>query len=571
MKVLIIGGVAGGASAAARLRRLNEYAEITIIERSGYISYANCGLPYYIGDVISESDKLTLQTPESFWNRFRVEVRVRQEACAIDRTHRTVRIRNLETGEEYEQPYDKLILAPGAKAVIPDIPGIDSEKVFVLKTVEDTFALRKRVDAIIDGCKDAAGRFLVIGGGFIGLETAENLRYRGFDVTIIQHGDHVLPSLDTDMARLLERELIDNGIDVHLKTEVKRIEDTADGIKAVLSDGQTVEAAGILCTIGVAPESDLAKDAGLALGVRDAIKVDDTMRTSDPHIYAVGDAVEVTSFESGNAAVIPLAGPANKQGRIAADSICGITRAFHGSQGSSVIKVFDLTASSTGLNEKHARAAAIDFDSVILTPPAHAAYYPGATTITMKVLFEPDTGRIIGAQAIGKAGVEKRIDVIATAIRAQMVANDLTELDLSYAPPYSSAKDPVNMAGFMIQNLIERRVKQVSWDEALKQQARRQEGDKQMPVLLDTRTDAEYERGHLEGALHIPVDDLRERLDELDPATPLNVYCQSGLRSYIACRLLMQKGFDCANVSGGYGFYSATQIDGAGPCGVATR
>jgi NADPH-dependent 2,4-dienoyl-CoA reductase/sulfur reductase-like enzyme/rhodanese-related sulfurtransferase len=567
MKVVIIGGVAGGASAAARLRRLDEEAEIVILERTGYVSYANCGLPYYVGDVIRDPHKLTLQTPGSFRERFNIDVRVGHEVTAIDRAAHTVHVQAADGGE-YDEPYDKLILSPGAKAIIPDTPGIDSDRVFTVKTVEDAFALHDFVDRLPDHATDPDGsRMLVIGGGFIGLETAENLRERGLAVTVVQRGAHVMPQLDPDIAQIVENELVANGIDLRLKTEVTSLEERDEGLRAQLNDGRELDVAGVVCAIGVRPESDLAKRSGLAEGVRGSIKVDPQMRTSDPDIYAVGDAVEVTRFETGAPAVIALAGPANKQGRIAADAICGIDHAFHGSQGTSVMKAFSLTVSATGLSTALATSAGLDFDSVILMPPSHASYYPGSSSLVLKVLFERTTGRILGAQAAGKDGVEKRIDVLATAIRAHMTATDIAELDLAYAPPYSSAKDPVNMAGFMIQNIVEGRVAQVQWAQALDDVHARNAGDTSRPVLLDVRTDGEYARDHIEGALHIPVDDLRERIDELDPACRYNVHCQSGLRSYIACCILSAHGIACANVAGGIGFLRQTMPDNAGPCG----
>lgn len=545
MKVIIVGGVAGGATAAARLRRLDENAEIIMIERSGYVSYANCGLPYYIGGTITDRSKLTLQTPQSFRNRFDIDARVRQEVVAIDRAAHTVTVRRLDDGTEYVEGYDKLILSPGARPVTPDLPGIDTERLFTLRTVEDTYAIADFIE------REQPRRATVVGAGFIGLEMAENLRERGFEVTVVQRGEHVMPVFDADMASLLHNHLREHGVKLLLQADVTGFSENADGISTTLADGRVLESDLVMLSIGVAPESTLAREAGLELGLRGSIKVDATMRTSDPDIYAVGDAVEITNVVTGSSALIALAGPANKQGRIAADNICGRESEFGGSQGSSVLKLFELDAASTGLTLTAARAAGIDAEAVILSPANHATYYPGAETMTLKVVFERGTGRILGGQAIGRGGVDKRIDVLAVAIRARMTAADLTELDLAYAPPYSSAKDPVNMAGFMIENILDDLVDQVTWDEALELAA--EDGD---AILLDTRTAGERSRGGIKGALHIPVDELREHLDELPRDKRLLVFCASGLRSYVACRILSQHGFACANVSGGYGFHS---------------
>lgn len=545
MKVIIVGGVAGGATSAARLRRLDENAEIIMIERSGYVSYANCGLPYYIGGTITDRSKLTLQTPQSFRNRFNIDARVRQEVVSIDRAAHTVTVRHLDDGTEYVEGYDKLILSPGARPVTPDLPGIDAERLFTLRTVEDTYAVADFID------REQPRRATVVGAGFIGLEMAENLRERGLEVTVVQRGEHVMPVFDADMASLLHNHLREHGVELLLKADVTGFEETSDAISTILADGRVLESDLVMLSIGVAPESTLAREAGLELGLRGSIKVDAAMRTSDPDIYAVGDAVEVTNVVTGSPALIALAGPANKQGRIAADNICGLESEFGGSQGSSVLKLFELDAASTGLTLTAARAVGIDAEAVILSPANHATYYPGAETMTLKVVFERGTGRILGGQAIGRGGVDKRIDVLAVAIRARMTAANLTELDLAYAPPYSSAKDPVNMAGFMIENILDGLVDQVTWDEALELAA--EDGD---VILLDTRTAGEHARGGIEGALHIPVDELREHLDELPRDKRLLVFCASGLRSYVACRILSQHGFACANVSGGYGFHS---------------
>lgn len=544
MKVIIVGGVAGGASAAARLRRLDEQAEITIYERSGYISYANCGLPYYLGEVIKDKKDLTLQTPESFLRRFNITAKVNHEVLDIDPNAKTVTVRNGETGEEFQDSYDKLILSPGAKAAKSNIPGIDAEKVFTLRTVEDTFR-------IYDYIKESCAKSVVIaGGGFIGLEAAENLKELGLAVTIVQSRSQMFPALDQDMATQIHALLREQGINLVFDNKVVAIEENEEGLDCVLSQDERVSADMVLFAIGVVPDTELAQKAGLAMGTKGSIAVNSRMESSVPDIYAVGDAVEVSHFVTGDKAVISLAGPANKQGRIAADNIAGGNSRYQGTQGSLVIKLFDMTAAATGLNEKQAQAAGIEYEKVILSPPSHASYYPGSTAMTMKVLFERRKNKILGAQIVGKDGVDKRIDVIATAIRAGMKATDLAELELAYAPPYASAKDPVNMAGFIIENIVTGKVRQFHHEdiEALL--------SKQDVTLLDTRTQKEYEAGHIEGFVNIPVDELRNRIDELPQGKPVYVMCQSGARSYIASRILSERGFESYNFAGGYRYYS---------------
>ena len=543
MKVIIIGGVAGGATAAARIRRLDERAEIVMLERTGYVSYANCGLPYYVGGTIADEDDLTLQTPQSFYCRYRVDARVGHEAIAIDRAGKSVTVRELATGRTYEEHYDKLLLAPGAKPVLPPAAQTEDRRVFTLRTVEDTFAMH---DYVVGQKPQTA---VVVGSGFIGLETAENLVDRGVRVTLIQRGGQVLAPLDADMACFLHAELVRNGVDLRLSTPFEGLE-TGEKVRVLTSRG-TIEADMAVIALGVVPDTALAKEAGLELGQKGSIVTDSHMRTSDPDIYAAGDAVEVRHFVTGAKTLIALAGPANKQGRIAADNICGGNSEYRGSQGSSVVKVFSLTAAATGINEKTARAVGLDYDKVVLSPANHATYYPGAQVMTMKVLFERGSLRLLGAQIVGGAGVDKRIDVLATAIRAGLTADMLKDLDLAYAPPYSSAKDPVNMAGYLIDNLVSGRVKQFHFEDVA---SLPRDGS---VMLLDTRTPLEYARGHAEGFVNIPLDDLRGRLGELDRAKPVYVMCQSGLRSYLACRILTQNGYDCYNFSGGYRFYAA--------------
>ena len=528
MKVIIIGGVAGGATAAARIRRHDEQAEIVIYERTGYISYANCGMPYYIGGSIVDKDDLALQTPDSFWNRFRIQVKVRHEVIRIYPGKKSVLVHDLENGREFEDTYDKLILSPGAKPIIPNEEALGRGNVFTLRTVEDTFKIKE----FIEHKKPKTA--IIAGGGFIGMEMAENLVEQGIQVTLLQRSNQLLEPIDYDMACILHAHMRKKGVNLVFGQAATGLE----------------EADMVILAIGVVPDSSLAKDAGLALGVKGSILVNNRMETSEPDIYAVGDAVEIQHKVIGQKGLISLAGPANKQGRIAADNICGGNSTFKGALGSSVIKVFDMTAASTGINEKTAKRLGISYEKVILTPASHATYYPGASFMTMKVLYEKETLRILGAQIVGYEGVDKRIDVLATAIFADLTALDLKDLDLAYAPPYSSAKDPVNMAGFMIENIETNKVKQFHWDEV---EALQRNGS---VILLDSRTSTEYSRGHAEGFINIPVDELRDHIEELKQGKPVYVMCQSGLRSYIACRILKQNDIDCYNFSGGYRFYS---------------
>ncbi len=561
MKVVIVGGVAGGATAAARIRRLDEQAEIIILEKSGFVSYANCGLPYYLGGIITEQSDLTLQTPESFWNRFRIRVRTGHEVTHIHPERKTVAVKNLATGEEWEESYDRLLLSPGAKPTRPALPGIDSRQIFTLRSVEDTLRIHNYVE------KNSPKSTILVGGGYIGLETAENLREKGLAVTVIQRPKQLMNTLDYDMATFVHSKLRQKGVSLKLGSSVTGFREEGDRILTLLDGEAGIPADMVLLAIGVTPDSALAREAGLELGIKGSIVVNDRMETSARDIYAVGDAIQVKHYVTGENAVIALAGPANRQGRIAADNICGGNSRYPGSMGSSIIKVFDLTVACTGLTEKAASAAGIDYDCVVLSPSSHAGYYPGARTMTMKVVYERETLRLLGAQIIGTEGVDKRLDVIAGAIFAGVKADQLKDLDLAYAPPYSSAKDPVNMAGFMIENIAKGRVKQYHWNEV---DALPKDGS---VILLDTRTVSEYVRGHVEGFINIPLDDLRDSLHELDPSKPVYVMCQSGLRSYIACRILTQHGFDCYNFSGGYRFYaSVTQerqmSESSYPCGM---
>lgn len=561
MKVVIVGGVAGGATAAARLRRLDESAEIVVFERSGYVSYANCGLPYYIGGIITDRAELTLQTPESFWRRFRVDMRVRHEVTAIHPDTKTVDVKNLATGEVFAESYDKLILSPGARPTQPALPGVGIDRLFTLRTVEDTLKLREFIE------QHHPRSAVLAGGGFIGIELVENLRDLGLDVTVVQRPKQLLNPLDADMAAFLHAQLRQKGVKLMLGRTVEGFAADGDRVSVLIKDEAPLTADMVVLAIGVTPDTALAKDAGLELGIKGSIVVNDRMETSVPDIYAVGDAVQVKHSVTGQDTLLSLAGPANKQGRIAADNICGGDSRYLGSQGSSVIKVFDMTIAATGVNEKTARQAGIDCDKVFLSPMSHAGYYPGGKVMTMKVVFEKGTYRLLGAQIVGYEGVDKRIDVLATAIHAGLTGPQLKDLDLAYAPPYSSAKDPVNMAGFMIENLSRGLVEQFFPEDV---DALPRDGS---ATLLDVRTPGEYAAGHAEGFVNLPVDDLREHLAEIPADKPVYLICQSALRSYIACRILSQHGLRCSHLSGGWRLYEAVMRDRAAaqealPCGM---
>lgn len=561
MKVVIIGGVAGGATAAARIRRLDEQAEIIVFERSGFISYANCGLPYYIGGTIEDEKDLTLQTPDSFWKRFRVKMNVHHEVLSIHPERKSVTVKNLETGTVFTERYDKLLLSPGAKPIKPNLDGADSDMIFTLRTVEDTLKIKKYINT------HQPESAVVVGGGFIGIEAAENLRTLGINVTLVEAAEQLMNPFDGDMAAFIHAEMRRNGINLMLNTMVEGFSEADHGIAVKIKNASAIHTDMVVMAIGVLPETTLAKEAGLELGIKGSIVVNHRMETSVPDIYAVGDAVQIRNFVTDTDTLLSLAGPANKQGRIAADNICGGDSHYTGGQGSSVIKIFDMTAAATGISEKTAKALDIAADKVILSPMSHAGYYPGGRVMTLKVLFEKDTYRLLGAQIVGFEGVDKRIDVLATVIRAGMKAYELTELDLAYAPPYSSAKDPVNMAGYIIENIKNGLVKQWYY-----------ENDKTLPrdgsvTLLDTRTSLEYSRGHVDGFVNLPVDELRERIKELDKSKPVYVICQSGLRSYIASRILIGNDFDAYNFAGGFRFYAAVHNDKAlnkksTPCGM---
>ncbi|MGN0330398.1 MAG: FAD-dependent oxidoreductase [Kineothrix sp.] len=540
MKTVIIGGVAGGASAAARLRRLDESAEIILLERGEYVSFANCGLPYYIGGTITDQGALTLQTPESFQARFRIDARVKSEAIKINPQSRTVTVKNLQTGNIYEESYDHLILSPGAEPIKPEIEGIDSPNVFTLRTIPDTLKIKEYIASARP--KSA----VVAGGGYIGAEMAENLMEAGLDVSIVELADHLIPPLDLDMAADVHKYIRDKGIRLYLNNGVKEI----SGSRVILQNGE-IETDMIIMSVGVRPETALAKNCGIELNHRGSIIVDCQMKTNLPNIYAVGDAAEVRDFVAKTPAFIPLAGPANKQGRIAADNIAGFAAEYTGTQGSAVLKLFDMTVAATGLNEKSARAAGIDYDKTYTYSASHAAYYPGGAGMSVKALWDKNTLRLIGAQIVGFDGVDKRMDVLAAAIRFGAKITELSTLELCYAPPFSSAKDPVNMLGFVAENIVSGKVKQFFWHDV---EALPRDGS---VTLLDVRTDAEAARGRIDGFRHIPLDSLREHLDEIPKDRPVYVHCHSGLRSYIACRILTGCGCDPYNLAGGWRLYES--------------
>ena len=537
---VIIGGVAGGASAAARLRRLDEKAEIVILERGEFVSFANCGLPYYIGGSITDKKDLTLQTPQSFKARFNIDVRVFNEAVKISPDTKTVTVKNLHTGEIYNESYDNLVLSPGAEPIKPNIDGINGDRVFTLRNIPDTVKIKSYIEAA--NPKSA----VVIGGGYIGVEMAENLVEAGLEVSIVELADHLIAPLDFDMAADVHRYIKEKGIKLYLNNGVKAI----DNNKVILQNGQ-ICADMIIMSVGVRPETAIAKACGTKVNPRGSIVVDRKMRTNIPDIYAVGDAVEVEDFISKAPAFIPLAGPANKQGRIAADNIAGIESEYTGTQGSAVLKLFDMTVATTGLNEKSAQAKGMDYDKTYLYLASHASYYPGGNMMSIKALWDKKTLKVIGAQIVGFEGVDKRMDVLATVIRFGGKISDLTTLELCYAPPFSSAKDPVNMIGFVAENIVTGKIKQFFWHDV---ENLPRDGS---ATLLDARTVTEVSRGKIEGFINIPLDSLRERMNEIPKGKPVYVYCHSGLRSYIACRILAGNGYDCYNLAGGWRLYES--------------
>lgn len=564
MKLVIVGGVAGGASAAARARRISEEAEIVVIERGPDVSFANCGLPYYIGGEIAERNKLLVVTPERLRERFRLDVRVRSSVEAIDPRSKTIRVRELSSGREYEERYDRLILAPGAAPFRPPILGIDLPGIFTLRSLEDTDRIKAALDR---GVREA----VVIGAGFIGLEMVENFVRRGVATTVVELQDQVLPPFDKEMTTPIAQAMRKHGVQLLLGDSAEAFEKTESGLQVLLKSGRTLPAQLVLLGLGVRPESKLAVDAGLEIGPRGGIRVNAYLQTSDPDVFAVGDAVETSDFVLDTRTQVPLAGPANRQGRIAADNALGRSTTFRGTQGTAVVGVFGVTAALTGASQKVLRNNNRAFRMVYVHPSHHAGYYPGAEPMTLKILFDPTTGRVLGAQGVGGAGVDKRIDVLATAIQARMTVYDLEQLELAYAPQYGSAKDPVNMAGFVAAGLLRGDHPQMDVQDLLNTPSL------ERPFVLDVRTSEEFDAGHIDGAVNIPIDELRGRLRELPRDRQIAVYCQVGQRGYLATRILMQRRFQVVNLGGGYKTFQmvhptpseGSRDGGVAPIGVA--
>ena len=551
-KVLIVGGVAGGASAAARLRRIDEKAEIIMFEKGSYISFANCGLPYYIGGAIKERKNLLVQTAEAMKARFNIDVRELSEVIKIDRQRKVVAVRKIKDGSIYEESYDVLVLSPGAFPIKPPIPGIDSPNIYTLRDIPDTDSIKTFLD------EKKPQNAVVVGGGFIGLEMAENLHSAGLKVDIVEALDQVMAPLDYEMAAIVHNHIRGKGCGLHLKDGVKAFEPEGNRTAVVLQSGKRISADMVILSIGVKPNNTLAREAGLEIGVTGGIKVNEYLQTSDPNIYALGDAVEVTDYISGNPALIPLAGPANKQGRIVANNIAGRRETYKGTQGTAIAKVFDMAAASTGVNEKAlkklGKESGKDYITTITHSASHAGYYPGGSAMAIKLVYTLQ-GRVLGAQIAGYDGVDKRIDDIAIAVRHRMTVHDLQEFELAYAPPFSSAKDPVNMAGYVGSNVLNGDVKTAYWYEAMN-------ADISRTFLLDVREPSEYQKGHIPNAVNIPLDQIRSRLKEIPRDKEIIVNCQVGLRSYIGARIMMQNGFDnVRNLSGGYKTYSAVEAD----------
>lgn len=540
MKYIIIGGVAGGASTAARLRRMDEQANIILFEKGAHISYANCGLPYYIGDVITERNKLFVQTAASFNQRFNIDVRVQTEVISIDPSAKTVTVKNLQTQQEYKEQYDKLVLSPGAEPVRPPLPGINSEGIFTLRNVTDTDRIKEYVQQFPNG------KAVIIGAGFIGLEMAENLHHLGMHVTVVEMIDQVLAPADFTIAALAQQHIRSKGVDLKLKTAVTGFEKNEDGINVLLKDEAPVQADVVILSIGVRPDTKLAAAAGLTIGNARGILVNKYLQTSDENIYAVGDAIEFINPITGNSMPTYLAGPANKQGRICANNmVLGNRQAYNGAINTAIVKIFDLTIAVAGVASKHLKAAGIEHKTAIVHSNSHAGYYPNAQQMTIQIVFSPADGKLLGAQVAGIEGVDKRIDVLSSIIQRGSTIFEMTEFEHAYAPPYSSAKDPVNMAGFVAENMLQKRVNMISWDKAMQLNS--------SDLLIDVRNPSEFEKGNIPGAINIPVDALRSRLNELDPQQNIYVYCQIGLRGYLASRILLQSGFNNVyNISGGY-------------------
>lgn len=550
-KVLIVGGVAGGASCAARLRRLDESAEIIMFEKGQYISFANCGLPYHIGGTIENRDELLLQTPESFNSRFNVDVRINSEVVDIDKSNKSITVKDVNSGKEYEEQYDVLVLSPGSSPLKPPIEGIDNKRIMTLWNIPDMDKIKGYI------VKEKPKKAVVVGGGFIGIEMAENLVDINIDVTLVEMLDQVMSPIDMDMAQIVHKHLSDKGVKLVLGDGVKSFFDSGDDVKVNTQSGKVIDADLVILSIGVKPNSKLAVKSGIDVNKRGGIIVDDKLKTSDLSIYAVGDAVEVTDFVTGQKAMIPLAGPANKMGRMAADNICGKNRKYNGTQGSAVAKVFDLTVANTGQNQKQLEASGLkineDFNVTLIHPLSNAGYYPGGEPLTLKLIFDKK-GKVLGAQGVGYKGVDKRIDVIATAIRFKATIYDLEELELCYAPPYSSGKDPVNMVGFGAENILNGTVDNITYAEINNLEEKQ--------VLLDVRTKGEVDRGTIPNSINIPVDELRERIGELDKSKEHIVFCAVGIRAYIACRILNQNGFkNMKNLAGGYTTYEVVSKD----------
>lgn len=545
MKILIVGGVAGGATAATRLRRLSEENQVIIFEKGQYVSFANCGLPYHISGTIDKRDALLLQTPESLNERYNLDVRVLTEVLSINKEEKTISVKNLQTEEIYTESYDKLLLSPGAEPIKPPFEGINSDKIYTLRNIPD-------MDKIVEKTKSAQN-FVVVGGGFIGLEVAENLIEAGKNVKLVELGNQVMAPVDFDIASFVHEKAKQKNLELLLNVGVEKFNDKGETIEVFLNNGTSVETDAVILAIGVKPETKLAVEAGLEIGETRGILVNEFMQTSNPDIYAVGDAIEVAHYINNKKVLIPLAWPANRQGRIVADNIVlGNQYKYTGSLGSSILKFFELSVASTGLNEKTLKRFGIPYKTAIVTRGHHAGYYPGAKNIVLKLIFD-ENGKIFGAQAVGEAGVDKRIDVIATAIKGNLTVYDLPEIEITYAPPYNSAKDPVNIAGYTAENILKGDLEMVNydqfWDFVKENDA----------VILDVRTSKEFSGGAIEGAININVDDLRENLENLDKNKVYAIYCQVGLRGYLANRIMRNNGFRAVNLNGGYNLWSKVQ------------
>ena len=539
MKIIIIGGVAGGMSAAARLRRLDEKSDIIVIEKSGYVSFANCGLPYYIGGVIKEKDSLLLETPSTLKEKFNLDVRVKSEAVSINREKKEIKIKNIETNDEYTESYDKLLISTGAKPFVPDIKGLEEAGYLTLRNIEDMEKISSCIDS--DGYKNA----VIIGGGFIGLETAENLKHKNINVTIIEKADQVMAPLDPEMASFIHGEIKRRNIALYLNSDITEISNSGKKKIIKLKSGEVVETDIIIASIGVVPDSELAKNAGLKMSSKGAVEVDEYLKTSDSDIYAAGDVIEIKNAVTGQKALVPLAGPANKQGRTAADNILGREEKYTGTIGTSIMKFFNMTAASTGVNEKYLKKQDINYKSLFIIKADHAGYYPGASDIYFKILFEPETGKIFGAQAVGEKGADKKIDIIATAILGNISVYKLKDLETAYAPPFNSAKDIINYASYMAENIERDGLETVSWNETDKS------------GVIDVRTEDEYNIGHIQGAVNMPLNTLRENMEKLDKNKEYIVYCKVGQRGYNAQRILVNNGYKVKNLNGGFSIYKS--------------